>query len=71
MPSMKKMTKTTIGKKKQFNTNTTNISSVRGPQGPKGWQGGNPTSPTMGAGQKPGGKGKAMGTAKGRGGRSY
>ncbi len=71
MPSMKKMKKTTIGKKPQFNTNTTNITSVKGPQGPKGWQGGNQTSPTQGAGKKPGGTGKAMGTAKGRGGRSY
>jgi len=70
MPSMKKMKKTSIGKKPQFNTNTTNPSAGRG-NGPKGFQMSNPSKPAMGAGAKPGASGKAMGTRKGGGGRSY
>lgn len=70
MPSMKKMKKTTIGKKAQFNTNTTNPTAGRG-GGPKGFSMSNPSSINMGVGGKPGHAGKAMGTRKGGGGRSY
>ncbi len=69
MPSMKKMKKTTIGKKPQFSTNTTNPTPTKR-TGPKGFSMSNPSTITMGAGRK-GAGGKAMGTAKGRGGRSY
>lgn len=70
MPSMKKMKKTTIGKKGQLNTNTTNP-TAKGTDSRKGFVMSNPSSVTQGAGRKPGYGGKAMGTAKGRGGRSY
>lgn len=71
MPSMKKMKKTSIGKRGQLNTNTTNP-KVKGADSRKGFVMSNPSSTSMGAGRKPGGYGgKAMGTAKGRGGRSY
>ena len=70
MPSMKKMNKTTIGKKPQFNTNTTNPTASKG-NGPKGFVMGNPQKPAGGVGAKPGATGKAMGTRKGGGGRSY
>lgn len=70
MPSMKKMKKTTIGKKAQFNTNTTNPTATKG-GGPKGFSMGNPSKTNMGAGPAPGKSGKAMGTRKGGGGRSY
>lgn len=70
MPAMKKMKKTTIGKKGQLNTHTTNP-IAGGADSRKGFVMSNPSSSTMGAGRKPGGGGKAMGTAKGRGGRSY
>lgn len=70
MPAMKKMKKTTIGKKSQFNTNTTNPTPSKG-GGPKGFVMSTPNSASMGAGAKAGAHGKAMGTAKGRGGRSY
>jgi hypothetical protein len=70
MPAMKKMKKTTIGKKSQFNTNTTNPTPSKG-NGAKGFVMGNPQKPAMGAGAKPGAHGKAMGTRKGGGGRSY
>lgn len=69
MPAMKKMKKTTIGKKPQFNTNTTNPSAGRG-GGPKGFVMSNPQKPAMGAGRL-NATGKAMGTRKGGGGRSY
>lgn len=69
MPSMKKMKKTSIGKKPQFNTNTTNPSAGRG-GGPKGFVMSNPQSPAQGAGRL-NATGKAMGTRKGGGGRSY
>jgi hypothetical protein len=67
---MKKMKKTSIGKKGQLNTNTTNP-AVKGADSRKGFVMSNPASITQGAGRKPGGGGKAMGTIKGRGGRSY
>lgn len=70
MPSMKKMKKTTIGKKGQFNTHTTNPGAGRA-DGRKGFVMSNPSSVTQGTGRKPGGGGKAMGTVRGRGGRSY
>lgn len=70
MPSMKKMKKTTIGKKPQFNTNTTNPTATRG-GGPKGFSMSNPSSVSQGLGRKAGAGGKAMGTRKGGGGRSY
>lgn len=71
MPSMKKMKKTSIGKKGQLNTNTTNP-TAKGGDGRKGFVMGNAGSLSQGAGRKPGGYGgKAMGTMKGRGGRSY
>ncbi len=69
MSSMKKMKKTTIGKKPQFNTNTTNPSAGRG-GGPKGFVMSTPSKPSMGAGRM-NATGKAMGTRKGGGGRSY
>jgi hypothetical protein len=69
MPS-KKMKKTTIGKKGQLNTNTTNP-TPKGADSRKGFVMSNPASITQGTGRKPGGGGKAMGTIKGRGGRSY
>jgi hypothetical protein len=69
MSSMKKMKKTTIGKKAQFNTNTTNPTASRG-GGPKGFVMSNAGSKTMGAGRL-NATGKAMGTRKGGGGRSY
>lgn len=69
MPSMK-MKKNTIGKKGQLNTNTTNP-KVKGADSRKGFVMGNAGSISQGAGKKPGGGGKAMGTARGRGGRSY
>lgn len=70
MPSMKKMKKTTIGKKGQLNTNTTNP-TPKGGDSRKGFVMSNPSSVSQGAGRKPGSGGKAMGTAKGRKGRSY
>lgn len=71
MPSMKKMKKTSIGKKGQLNTNTTNPGAGKA-DGRKGFVMSNPSSVSQGAGRKPGGySGKAMGTLKGRGGRSY
>ena len=69
MPSMKKMKKTSIGKKPQFNTNTTNPTASKG-NGPKGFVMSNPSKPAMGAGRL-NATGKAMGTRKGGGGRSY
>ncbi len=69
MPAMKKMKKTTIGKKAQFNTNTTNPTAGRA-NGARGFVMGTGGTKTMGAGRT-GGGGKAMGTAKGRGGRAY
>jgi hypothetical protein len=69
MPSMKKMKRTTIGKKAQFDTNTTNPTATKG-GGPKGFAMSNPSKPTMGAGRH-NATGKAMGTRKGGGGRSY
>ncbi len=69
MPAMKKMKKTTIGKKPQFVTNTTNPTAGKA-NGQKGFVMGNPQKPAMGAGRL-NSTGKAMGTAKGRGGRSY
>lgn len=67
---MKKMKKTTIGKKPQFNTNTTNPTAGKG-GGPKGFVVASPSKINMGVGGAPNKTGKAMGTAKGRGGRSY
>lgn len=69
MPAMKKMKKTTIGKKPQFNTNTTNPTAGRS-GGPKGFAMSTGTSAAQGVG-KVSAKGKAMGTRQGRGGRSY
>ena len=69
MPAMKKMKKTTIGKKAQFNTNTTNPTAGKS-NGGRGFVMGNSGTKTMGAGRL-NATGKAMGTAKGRGGRSY
>jgi len=69
MPAIKKMKKTTIGKKRQFNTNTTNPTAGRA-NSARGFVMGNDGAKTMGAGRLNAG-GKAMGTAKGRGGRSY
>ncbi len=69
MPSMKKMKKAGYGGG-QFKTNSKVPKAGRG-GGPKGFSMSNPSSPTMGAGKKPGGTGKAMGTARGRGGKSY
>jgi len=69
MPAMKKMKKTTIGKKSQFVTNTTNPTPGKA-NGQRGFVMGNPQKPAMGAGRL-NATGKAMGTAKGRGGRSY
>lgn len=70
MPSIKKMKKTTIGKKPAFNTNTTNITPGRA-DSRKGFVMSNPSSINMGVGRKPGSGGKAMGAAKGRGGRAF
>jgi len=70
MPAMKKMKKTTIGKKSQFNTNTTNPSAGRG-GGPRGFVVSSTSTVSQGAGAKVGAHGKAMGTRKGGGGRSY
>lgn len=69
MPGMKKMKKTTIGKKGQFDTHTTNPTATKG-AGPKGFSMSNPSKVNMGAGRV-GAGGKAMGTRKGGGGRSY
>lgn len=74
MPGMKNMKKTTIGKKGQFNTHTTNPSAGKADSRKgfvRGSQSHGVTAETMGAGRKAGSGGKAMGTAKGRGGRSY
>lgn len=69
MPAMKKMKKTTIGKKAQFNTNTTNPTAGKA-NGQRGFVMGNPQKPAGGVGRV-GATGKAMGTRKGGGGRSY
>lgn len=69
MPAMKKMKKTTIGKKAQFNTNTTNPTAGKA-NGARGFVMGNPQKPAMGTGRVHA-TGKAMGTRKGQGGRSY
>lgn len=70
MPSIKNLKKVVIGKKGQFDTHTTEP-QVRKGAGPKGFDMGNPSSPTQGVGRKPSAGGKAMGTRKGGGGRSY
>jgi hypothetical protein len=69
MRAMKKMKKTTIGKKAQFVTNTTNPTAGKA-NGQKGFVLSTAGTKTMGAGRL-NATGKAMGTAKGRGGRSY
>ena len=69
MPSMKPMKKAGYGGK-AFNTNSKVPGSKRG-NGPKGFVMGNKGTATMGAGRKAGSEGGAMGTAKGKGGKSY
>lgn len=70
MPSMKRMKKTTIGKKGQLNTNVKDL-KVKGADSRKGFVMSNSSSVSQGAGRKSGSGGGAMGTARGRGGRSY
>jgi len=69
MPSMKKMKKAGYGGR-AFNTNSKVPRSSRG-NGSQGFVMGNKGSKTMGAGRKPGAEGGAMGTMKGKGGKSY
>jgi len=73
MPSMKKMKKADYGGK-GFNTNSKvpDASKSNIPKGfVRGSQSHGVTAETMGVGGRPTGRGKAMGTAKGRGGKSY
>ena len=69
MPSMKKMKKANYGGSK-FVTNSKVPKAGRGGGG-KGFVMSNPSPVTMSAGRKAGATGKAMGTAKGKGGKSY
>jgi len=70
---MKKMKKADYGGA-AFNTNS-KVPKVSKGNGPKGFVRGSMshgvTAETMGVGGKPTGRGKAMGTMKGKGGKSY
>jgi len=73
MPAMKKMKKADYGGR-AFNTNS-KVPKAGKADSRKGFVRGSQahgvTAETMGVGGRPTGRGKAMGTAKGRGGRSY
>lgn len=71
---MKKMPSVDYSGKKSFNTNskTPTASKSNMPKGfVRGSQSHGVTAETMGVGGKPTGRGKAMGTMKGKGGKSY
>jgi len=73
MPAMKKMKKADYGGK-SFNTNSKVPQASKG-SGLKGFVRGSQshgvTAETMGVGGRPTGRGKAMGTKAGKGGKSY